>query len=426
MRIRISNGHVIDPANNIDKVCNVFIEDGKISSVGKKPAKFTENLNINAKNLIVCPGIVDLSARLREPGQEHKGTIKSETIAAASAGVTSICCPPDTKPIIDTTAVVELIHQRTTIANKAHVHPIGALTHALNSETLSEMEALKSAGCVGVSNAYQPIINTEVLRRALEYAANFDLTVHLFCEDHFLNNDGVAHEGQMSVRLGLPAIPETAETTAISRALLLIEQSGTRVHFCRLSCLRSIELISTAKNQCLPVTADVSITHLHLTEIDLDKFNSNCNLRPPLRSQRDKDGLREGLANNIIDSICSDHQPHDHDAKALPFSATEPGASTIELLLPLTLELVNKKLLSLSRAIAALTIEPATIAGINAGTLSPGSPADICVFDPDHTWTVDPEKLYSAGKNTPFAGWEMIGKVKHTLLGGKVVYELKS
>ncbi len=423
MRIKISNGRIIDPANKLDKRGDLFIENGKIISVGKKPAKFTPDRTIEADNKIVCPGLVDLSARLREPGHEYKATIASETTAAASAGVTSLCYPPDTQPVIDTSSVVELIHQRAAGSNKSHVYPLGALTYALEGNTLAEMSALKSAGCVGISNAYEPIVNTEVLRRSLEYAATFDLTVHLFCEDNFLQNNGVVHEGAMSVRLGLPAIPETAETVAISRVLMLIEQSGARVHFCRLSTARSVDLIAEAKQQGLAVTADVSISHLHLTEIDLGTFNSYCYLRPPLRSQRDKEALRKGLAEGTIDAICSDHQPHDDDAKAAPFSMTEPGASTLEVLLPLTLQLTAKNGLTLSEAIATVTIHPGIIAGIEAGTLSPGAAADICVFDPTQTWTVTRDQLKSAGKNTPFNEWEMTGKVTHTLLGGELVYE---
>ena len=423
MRTKLSNGRIIDPANHIDKVGDIYIDSDKILSVINKPDGFTPDYTIEADNKIICPGLIDLSARLREPGLTYKATIATETAAAASGGITTICCPPDTQPIIDTPAVVELIHQRTTTSGKARVYPLGALTFALNSETLAEMWSLNIAGCIGVSNAYEPINNTEVLRRALEYAATYDLTTHLFCEDSYLQNNGVAHEGTISVRLGLPAIPETAETIAISRVLLLIEQSGARVHFCRLSSIRSIELIAKAKQQGLPVTADVSISHLHLTEIDLDSFNSHCYLRPPLRSQRDKEGLRKGLSEGIIDAICSDHQPHDDDAKAAPFSMTEPGASTLEVFLPLTLKLVDDKTLTLTKAIEALTINPATIAGIDAGTLTPGAIADICVFDPDAIWTVSPAMLVSAGKNTPFADWEMTGKVTHTLLGGQVVYE---
>jgi dihydroorotase len=423
MRLKISNGRIIDPANNVDQTASIFIDKGKIIAIGRSPKGFEPQKEIDASDQIICPGLVDLCARLREPGEEHKATIASETAAAAASGITSICCPPDTIPVIDTPAVAELIFQRSSINKKSKVFPLGALTHGLKGETLAEMDALKSAGCIGVSNAYAPIVDTEVLRRALEYAATCEITVHLYCEDDYLKNNGVAHEGPVSTRLGLPAIPETAETIAVSRALLLVEQTGARVHFCRISTARSIELLADARARGLDVTADVGIAHLYLTDMDISSFNTDCYVLPPLRSQRDKDGLRAGLANGTITAICSDHQPHESDAKSAPFSMTEPGASTIEMLLPLTLQLVRDKNLTLQQAVAALTSAPAKIAGLDTGNLSIGSPADICIFDPESSWTVERDALLSAGKNTPFTSWEMTGKVTHTLVDGNIIYQ---
>ena len=422
MRTVIKHGRIVDPANKLDKVADLFIENGKIVAIGKDPAGYTPEQIVEAKNRIVCPGLVDLSARLREPGQEYKATIASETAAAASAGITSICCPPDTSPVIDTSAVAELIHQRALLANKAKVYCLGALTSNLKGKTLANMHTLKTAGCIGVSNAYAAIGDTAVLRRALEYAATCNLTVHLFCEDDGLRNNGVIHEGMMSVRLGLPGIPETAETIAVSRALLLIEQTETKVHFCRISSARSLELIAQAKQQGLSVTADVGISHLYLTEIDLAGFNSLCHVRPPLRTTRDRDELRKALVTGTLDVICSDHQPHDEDAKAAPFGLTEPGVSTLDVLLSLSLQLVQDKVLDLQTAIAALTINPAKIAGIDAGHLGKGTAADVCIIDPELSWVAEKETLVSAGKNCPFLGWEMTGKVTHTLLDGNIVY----
>lgn len=422
MRTVIKHGRIVDPANKLDKVADLFIENGKIVAIGKDPAGYTPEQIVEAKNRIVCPGLVDLSARLREPGQEYKATIASETAAAASAGITSICCPPDTSPVIDTSAVAELIHQRALLANKAKVYCLGALTSNLKGKTLANMHTLKTAGCIGVSNAYAAIGDTAVLRRALEYAATCNLTVHLFCEDDGLRNNGVIHEGMMSVRLGLPGIPETAETIAVSRALLLIEQTETKVHFCRISSARSLELIAQAKQQGLSVTADVGISHLYLTEIDLAGFNSLCHVRPPLRTTRDRDELRKALVTGTLDVICSDHQPHDEDAKAAPFGLTEPGVSTLDVLLSLSLQLVQDKVLDLQTAIAALTINPAKIAGIDAGHLGKGAAADVCIIDPELSWVAEKETLASAGKNCPFLGWEMTGKVTHTLLDGNIVY----
>jgi len=423
MRLKISSGRIIDPANNIDQTGDLFIDEGLIVGIGKSPKGFKAEQEIDATAQIVCPGLIDLCARLREPGEEHKATIASETTAAIASGITSICCPPDTIPVIDTPAVVELIFQHASNSQQAKVFPLGALTHGLKGKTLAEMDALKNAGCIGVSNAYAPIVDTEVLRRALEYAATCEITVHLYCEDDYLRNNGVVHEGPVSTRLGLPAIPETAETVAVSRALLLVEQTGARVHFCRISTARSIELLAEAKVRGIDVTADVGIAHLHLTDMDISSFNTDCYVLPPLRSQRDKEGLRTGLANGTITAICSDHQPHESDAKSAPFSMTEPGASTIEMLLPLTLQLVRDKNLTLQQAIAALTSAPAKIAGLDTGKLSIGSRADICIFDPESSWIVETEALLSAGKNTPFASWEMTGKVTHTLVDGNIIFQ---
>lgn len=421
MQIEIKKGRLLDPANNTDQIADVFISDGVIAGIGKAPKGFKSQSEINAKNQIVCPGLVDLCARLREPGQEHKATIASETLAAAASGITAICCPPDTTPVIDTPSVVELIFQRSENSQRCRIFPLAALTHGLKGKILTETGTLKSVGCVGVSNACVPVSDTEVLRRALEYATTFNMTAHLYCADPFLNN-GVMHEGAVSTRLGLPAIPETAETIAISRALLLAEQTEARVHFCRISSARGVELLADAKSRGLNITADVSIAHLHLTDMDIGTFNTNCLVIPPFRSQRDQQALRTGLADGTITVVCSDHQPHESDAKSAPFSEAEPGISSIEMLLPLMLRLVNDKVLSLSQVIEKLSSAPADILGIQAGGLAVGALADLCIFDSQAEWTVDEDKLLSAGKNTPFNGWQMTGKVTHTIVNGNIIY----
>ena len=423
MRISIENGRLIDPSNKLDGKQDLYIADGKIVGIKTKPDGFKSDLQINAKDKIILPGLVDLCARLREPGFEHKATFQTELYAANSSGITSICYPPDTDPVIDTPAVVELIHQRTRDVNRTNIYPLGALTHGLNGVHLAEMHTLKQAGCIGVSNALAPIENTEVLRRAFEYAHSCDLTVFLYAEDNALKNKGVAHEGPLSTRLGLPAIPETAETVAISRALLLVEQTNVRIHFCRLSSARGVKLIKAAQEQGLPVTADVAICNLHLTEMDIVDYNSDCHLQPPLRSERDRQGLIEGINDGTISAVCSDHQPHDADAKSAPFSLTETGATTIEHLLPLMLHLVNRNELKLDRAILLLTSQPANILTINKGTLGIDKDADICILDPDTGISVDKDKLLSAGKNSPFKGWELQGIVSHTLFNGEVVFK---
>ena len=422
MHISIENGKLLDPANKLDSKQDLFIADGKIVGINKKPDGFDSDLQINAKDKIVLPGLVDLCARLREPGFEHKATFKTECHAANSSGITSICCPPDTNPVVDTTAVVELIHQHARDTNRTNIYPLGALTHGLNGVQLAEMNTLKQAGCIGVSNALAPIESTEVLRRAFEYARSCDLTVFFYAEDNALKNNGVAHEGPLSTRMGLPAMPETTETIALSRALLLVEQTGVKAHFCRISTARGVKLIKAAQEQGLPVTADVAICNLHLTEMDIAEYNSDCHLQPPLRSERDRQGLIEGINNGTITAVCSDHQPHDADAKSAPFSLTEPGASTIEHLLPLMLHLLNRKEIKLAQAISLLTSQPANILGIDKGTLSIGKDADICILDLDTSINVYKDKLLSAGKNSPFKGWELPGQVTHTLFNGEVVY----
>ena len=422
MRIHIKNGRVFDPANKLDSKQDLFVADGKIAGIKKKPDGFESDKTIDAKNKLVIPGLVDLCARLREPGQTNKGNFQSELLAANYSGITSVCCPPDTIPVIDTPAVVELIHQRARDTHRANVYPLGALTQSLQGDQLAEMFTLQQAGCIGVSNALMPIDNTEVLRRAFEYAQSCDLTVFIFSEDHALKNNGVVHEGPISTRLGLPPIPETAETIALSKALLLIEQTNVRAHFCRLSSSRSVKMIKEAQAQGLPVTADVGICHLHLTEMDVADYNSDCHLQPPLRSERDRKGLIEGIMEGSVAAICSDHQPHDADAKAAPFSLTEPGASTIEHLLPLVLHLVNRKELTLETAITSLTSQPAKILGIDKGTLEINKAGDICVIDLDKSINVEQNNLKSTGKNSPFKGWELHGQVTHTLLNGEIVF----
>jgi len=422
MGIVIRGGRIIDPANNLDQVTDLYIDKGRIAAVGTAPEGFSEDEVIKADGQIVTPGLVDLQARLREPGEKHKGTIASETAAAAAGGVTTLCCPPDTRPVIDNPAVAEQICHRAAASGNTNVLPIGALTQGLEGEQLASMQALQGAGCVVMGNARHAITSTLVQRRALEYAATLGLTVFINPEDPWLAADGCVHEGPVSTRLGLAGVPECAEVIAVGRDLMLIEQTGVRAHFGQLSSARAVEMIAEARAKGLPVSADVSAHQLYLTEIDISDYNSLCHVRPPFRSQRDKDGLRSALGSGVISAICSDHQPHDRDAKLAPFAATEPGISAIETLLPLTLRLVDEGVLKLERAIAKLTCQPADILGIDAGRLSVGSPADICIFDPKAHWSVSEEALVSAGKNTPFLGWELSGRVTRTLLAGRTVF----
>ncbi len=420
MKILIQNGRIIDPANQIDHTGDLQIADGFIQL--SRP-DFTPDQTIDASGKVVCPGLVDLRARLREPGEKHKGTIRSETRAAAAGGVTTLAVPPDTMPPIDSSAVVELIRHKAEVAGHAEVLPIGALTKALEGEQLSNMGSLKRSGCSVVSNAQQPISNSLVMRRAMEYAATHDLTLFLHPEDPWLRNNGCAHEGSISTRLGLPGIPDAAECAGVARDLVLIRQTGVRAHFCGLSSRSALKMVDHAREDGLNITADVAAHHLYLTEMDIGNFNSLCHVHPPLRSERDRDGLISGVHNGAIQAICSDHQPHDEDAKAAPFEETAPGISSIETLLPLTLRLAQTGNLSLSDALALVTHRPAEILRVDAGTLSVGTLANITLFDPEAWWTVTPTTLQSNGKNSPFLNWEMQGRVTHTLFNGQITYE---
>lgn len=424
MRLSILGGRVIDPANGVDQITDLHIASGKVLAVGEVPAGFEAGRVIDARGQVVCPGLVDLQARLREPGQENKATIASETRAAARAGITTLVCPPDTDPVTDTPAVVDLIRHRATQAGFARVVSLGALTKNLQGEQLAEMRALKNAGCVGVSNAHHAITSTEVMRRAMEYAANQDMPVFLHAQDPWLAAGGCAHEGMVSVRLGLPGIPEAAETIAVARDLHLIEQTGVRAHFCLLSSERAVNMIARAQHDGLPVSAGVAAHHLFLTEMDIGFFDSHCHVQPPLRTQRDRDGLREALRRGSISAICSDHQPLDRDAKLAPFPSSEPGISGLETLLVLTLRLVDEGLLSLSQAIASITQGPADIIGLSAG-LGVGERADICIFDPEQYWELGAEGMASQGKNSPFLGWDFKGRVTHTLLAGRLSFSIE-
>lgn len=418
----IKEGRVIDPQSGLDKVTDIYVAAGVVAGVGAKPADLVVDQVISAKGSIVAPGFVDLLTHLYAPGQDYKATIASETRAAAKAGVTTLCCSPTTRLIMDTPAVVELVLQRTQEAGYARVLPIGALTQGLAGECLAEMVALQNAGCVGVSQGGRPLLNTQLLRHCFAYAATYDIPVFIQAEDYWLKLGGCAHEGQVSMRLGLPGIPSSAETLEIARCLQLIAESGVRAHFSKLSTFEGVALIREAKQRGLPVTADVTAHHLFLTEMDTSDFNTHCRLEPPLRTLRDQQGLRQGLQDGTIDAICSDHFPLEEDAKQVPFDQAVPGLSGLETLLPLVLHLQENKVLPLPALIKKITTNPARILNVPAGTLSVGSPADICIFDPTIYQSVDPATWVSRGKNTPFAGWELPGEVQCTVLGGRVVF----
>ena len=423
MKIQIKGGRVVDPGSAVEKVQDVFIAAGKVLALGTAPNGFHANRVIDAIGMVVCPGLVDLSARLREPGYEYKATLESEMAAAVAGGVTSLVCPPDTDPPLDEPGLVEMLKHRARSLNQAHVYPLGALTQGLKGERITEMAELLDAGCVAFSQADVPLNDNQVLLRAMQYASTFGYPVWLRPRDAALGRDGVAHDGQVATRLGLAPIPAIAETVALSTILLLVRETGARVHLCRLSTSDGVDMVRQAKSMGIDVTCDVSANHVHLSEMDIGYFDANCHLVPPLRSIRDREALRRGVQDGTVDAICSDHTPVDEDAKQLPFGESESGATGLELLLALTLKWGEEAKIPLAATLAKVTSEPARILGIRAGAIGLGASADLCVFDPHARWNVEPAKLKSQGKNTPFAGYEMSGKVRFTLVEGHVVYE---
>jgi dihydroorotase len=423
VKIEIRNGRLVDPKHGVDRAANLYVAAGKVAAIGTAPAGWSANRTIDAAGLVVCPGLIDLAARLREPGFEYKATLESEMKAAVTGGVTSLACPPDTDPVLDEPGLVEMLKHRARLLNQAHVFPVGALTVSLAGEELTEMGELAEAGCVAFSHADAPLVDTQVLYRAMQYAATFGYRVWLRAQDAHIGKGGVAHDGEVATRLGLPAIPASAETIALATILALARDTGARIHLCRLSTADGVAMVRSAKAGGLPVTCDVAIHHLHLSDIDIGWFDSQCRLVPPLRGTRDRAALRAALADGTIDLACSDHTPVDDDGKQVPFGEAEPGATGLELLLPLTLKWAVEEKVALPAALARITVQPAAVLGVDAGHLAVGHAADICIFDPAAFWTVEARALESQGKNTPFLGLEVPGRVRYTLVGGQVVFE---
>jgi dihydroorotase len=423
MKIHIKNGRLINPASGLDQPADVFVAAGKIVAIGQTPDDFHANKTIDASGCVVCPGLVDLSVRLREPGLEYRATLESEMLAAASGGVTSLAIPPDTDPPLDEPGLVEMLKFRARNLPGPRVYPVGALTQKLNGEALTEMAELSEAGCIAFSHADAPFANTQILLHALDYAATFNFPVWLRPQDYYLARGGVAHDGPVASRLGLPGIPSLAETVAISTLLMLARESGVRLHFARLSTREGVEMVRAAKQEGIKVTCDISANHLHLSEMDLTRFDSNLHFMPPVRSLRDRDALVAGLKDGSIDAVCSDHAPVDDNEKQLPFGEASPGASGVELLLPLTLKWAEENGVPLIQALACVTHKPAQILGVPNGHLSTGANADICVFDPQARFIISPKTLKSQGNNTPFLGLELPGVVKATIIDGHLDYE---
>ena len=422
MRVEIKNARVVDPASGRDRAGSIFIEHGTLAALDKAPASFKADETIDAKGLVACPGLVDLSARLREPGFEYKATLESEMRAAAVGGVTSLACPPDTDPPLDEPGLVEMLKRRAASLDGSRVYPLGALTVGLKGSRLAEMAELTEAGCVGFFQGNTPLPDPGTLLQAMRYASTFGYTVWLRPQDAALANGGVAHEGEVATRLGLPPIPVTAETVAVRIILELMAATDARVHLARVSSAAAVALIAEAKAKGAKLTCDVAVNHLHLCDRDIADFDAQCNLIPPLRDPSDRDRLRRALAEGTIDAACSDHTPVDDDAKQVPFGEAEPGATGLELLLPLTLKWGEESKLDLAATLGTITHRAARILGVPAGTFEPGAAADVCLFDPRRAWRVEPGALASQGKNTPFQGLELTGRVVRTLVGGRTVH----
>jgi dihydroorotase len=433
MKILIRNGRVIDPASGRDERADVAVAAGRIVGIGTVPAEFNAARVIDASGCIVAPGLVDLAARLREPGHEHEGMLESELNAAAAGGVTGLVCPPDTDPTLDEPGLVEMLKFRARKLSLCRLFPLGALTRGLRGEALTEMTELTESGCVGFSQADTALRDTQVLLRALQYAATFGYAVWLRPHDPWLGQ-GVAASGAVATRLGLSGVPVAAETIALVTILELVRLTRARVHLCRLSSAAGVALVRQAKAEGLPVTADVSINSLHLTDVDIGYFNADLRLNPPLRQGADRDALRAALADGTLDALVSDHNPVDEDAKNLPFAEAEPGATGLELLLSLALKWGLDQGLALPDTLARVTSVPVQVLGdalgslaSSAGRLVEGGVADVCVFDPEQVWRVEPGVLRSQGRHTPFAfgtsGCALPGRVRATLVAGSVAYE---
>lgn len=423
MKIQIKNGRVIDPMSTRDEVADVFVAASRIVAIGNAPADFHPNRVLDASGLVVCPGLVDLSVRLREPGFEYRATLESEMLAAAAGGITSLACPPDTDPPLDEPGLVEMLKFRARNLPGPRVYPIGAMTQKLEGRMLTEMAELTEAGCRAFTQADAPMTDTQVLLRAMEYAASFGFSLWLRPQDVSLSREGIAHDGAVASRLGLAGIPALAETVALATILLLARETGARIHLARLSTREGIAMVRAAKAQGLAISCDVATTHVHLSENDLVGFDSHLHLVPPVRGLRDRDAIREALRDGSIDALCSDHTPVDEDVKLVPFGESTPGASGVELLLPLTLKWAREMGVPLLQAIDLISWKPAQILGVPGGNLAVGSCADICIFDETAEWVVSPKTLTSQGGNTPFLNHPMQGRVRYTLIDGHIDFE---
>jgi len=426
MKTLIKNGKVIDPSQKIEKKMNILI-DGKLIKEYPGNIKELEKRKdlkvIDANKLVVVPGLIDIHVHLREPGFEHKETIRSGTLSAAAGGFTSIACMPNTDPINDNASVTDYILLKARTEGIVNVLPIGAITKSEEGNQLAEIGEMYKAGCVAISDDGMPVTNSNLMRRAMEYVKAFNLPVIVHAEDTYLSDDGVMNEGKTSTMLGLKGIPNASEEVMIARDILLSELTGTDLHICHVSTEGSVRVIREAKKRGVKVTAEATPHHFLLTDEEVYNYNTNAKMNPPLRTSKDVKAIIKGLKDGTLDVIATDHAPHSEDEKNVEFDIAPFGIVGLETALPLSLKLVEDKILTISQVIEKLTINPANIVNSDKGTLKKNKVADITIFDPKEEYIIDKNNFYSKGKNTPFQDWKVRGKVKYTIVSGKIVYK---
>ncbi len=419
--ILIRGGRVVDPANERDEIADVLVIDGKIAAIGE--ALNGASNTIDATGQVVCPGLIDMHVHLREPGQEWKEDIESGSRAAVAGGVTSMCCMPNTMPRLDHAGVIRQIIERANQVGLCHLHPIGAVTKNLDGKELTEMRELARAGAVAFSDDGMPVWHGGVMRKALEYASSFDFLLIQHAEDLQLTEGGCINEGRISTQLGVDGMPSEGEDDMVARDIMLTRLVDARYHVAHVSCKGSVELVRQAKSEGLKVSTEAAPHHFALTEEEVLGFNADAKMSPPLRTEADRLAVIEGLRDGTIEVIATDHAPHHEDDKRCGLSCAAFGIVGLETMLPVSLALVRDGVLSLPDLIAKMTCNPAQLLNLNAGTLSEGEAADICIFDADAKWTLDRNKLFSKSKNTPWHGRELTGRVTYTLKSGRIVFD---
>lgn len=422
MTILIRGGHVIDPGR-FNAQADVLIEGGKIAAVGQNLTAPRGTTIVDAKGRLVLPGFVDLHVHFREPGFEYKETIQSGAAAAVAGGFTTVCCMPNTNPVNDNQAITEFMLDRARAAGLANVLPIGAITKGSEGKELAEIGDLRRAGCVAISDDGRPVMNSLVMRRAMEYALAFDVPVVDHCEDLHLAEGGCMNEGLVSTELGLPGIPAAAEDVMVARNVALAELTGARLHLAHISTEGSVRMVREAKSRGIKVTAEACPHHFTITEEVVRGYNTHAKMNPPLRTWKDVQAIKAGLRDGTIDAIATDHAPHAAQEKQQGFTEAPFGIVGLETAWPLTLALVEEGTLSLESAIEKLSTGPAKAFGLSKGTLAVGADADVVVTDPQESWEVDPAKFRSKSRNTPFAGWKVKGRIKTTIVGGRMVFD---